>query len=321
MMMQAAAQLFVEIAPEWWLTATEWSGITLGKLVNKYRVRRRASTGRSTRRARQFTAIAAFAVAVGIISTLGGHVDPPTATSGTESVKISGTLLPKAASSTLIGRASVIDGDTIEIHGQHVRFDGIDAPEAAQTCKDAKRKSYRCGQDAALFLEKFITVSSPVRCEFVTFDQYDRFVGECFRADGASLNAAMVRSGYALDWPKHSKGKYASFQKDAKSENAGMWVGTFKPAWEFRAEQRAKLQQDAPANAQPSFAIAKPSNQGSSGSDCNIKGNISSETGERIYHVPGQRFYAKTRISTAKGEKWFCSEDDAIAAGWRRSMQ
>jgi hypothetical protein len=52
---------------------------------------------------------------------------------------------------------------------------------------------------------------------------------------------------------------------------------------------------------------------------CDIKGNISVETGERIYHVPGQKYYAKTRISEGKGERWFCSEAEARAAGWRRS--
>ncbi len=52
---------------------------------------------------------------------------------------------------------------------------------------------------------------------------------------------------------------------------------------------------------------------------CNIKGNISFETGERIYHVPGQEYYLETVISRAKGERWFCSEADARIAGWRRS--
>lgn len=52
---------------------------------------------------------------------------------------------------------------------------------------------------------------------------------------------------------------------------------------------------------------------------CQIKGNISTKTGERIYHVPGQRFYDQTRIDPSKGERWFCSEEDAKRAGWRKS--
>lgn len=52
---------------------------------------------------------------------------------------------------------------------------------------------------------------------------------------------------------------------------------------------------------------------------CHIKGNISSE-GEKIYHVPGQRYYDVTKISLGKGERWFCSESDAVAAGWRKAL-
>ena len=56
------------------------------------------------------------------------------------------------------------------------------------------------------------------------------------------------------------------------------------------------------------------------GSDggCNIKGNISIE-GERIYHVPGQRYYSETMINPAKGERWFCSQWEAWWAGWRKA--
>lgn len=55
------------------------------------------------------------------------------------------------------------------------------------------------------------------------------------------------------------------------------------------------------------------------GSGCNIKGNVSFTTGERIYHVPGQEYYAATRISLLSSERWFCSEAEARQAGWRRS--
>lgn len=55
------------------------------------------------------------------------------------------------------------------------------------------------------------------------------------------------------------------------------------------------------------------------GSGCSIKGNISLNTGERIYHVPGQKYYSQTRISLEHGERWFCSEDEARRAGWRKS--
>jgi len=54
------------------------------------------------------------------------------------------------------------------------------------------------------------------------------------------------------------------------------------------------------------------------GTACNIKGNINTR-GEKIYHVPGQRYYSETRISASHGERWFCSEAEARAAGWRKA--
>ncbi|MDF1598242.1 succinoglycan biosynthesis protein exoi [Mesorhizobium sp. YIM 152430] len=55
------------------------------------------------------------------------------------------------------------------------------------------------------------------------------------------------------------------------------------------------------------------------GSGCDIKGNVSVDTGERIYHVPGQPYYHDTVISMDKGERWFCSEAEARQAGWRKA--
>jgi hypothetical protein len=64
------------------------------------------------------------------------------------------------------------------------------------------------------------------------------------------------------------------------------------------------------------IAISSPAMGQSDG--CVIKGNVNTR-GERIYHVPGQRYYDETRISPSHGERWFCSEQEARAAGWRRA--
>ncbi|MCZ4088678.1 sunset domain-containing protein [Sinorhizobium psoraleae] len=65
--------------------------------------------------------------------------------------------------------------------------------------------------------------------------------------------------------------------------------------------------------------IARWDSLGSIGISCNIKGNVSIDTGERIFHVPGQKYYAQTRIGPEYGERWFCSEEEAWAAGWRKA--
>lgn len=139
-----------------------------------------------------------------------------------------------AADPDVVGRASVIDGDTIEIHGERSRFNGIDAPESRQLCKKADGSDYRCGQMAANALSDFLAASSPTRCEFVNRDRYRRFVGNCFRADGMSVSAWMARNGYAFDWPRYSKGAFAADQEAAKRDGAGLWSGSFVLPWEWR---------------------------------------------------------------------------------------
>lgn len=214
---------------------------------------------------------------------------------------------PALANDQLVGRASVIDGDTIEIHGERVRFNGIDAPESRQLCTDAKGRDYQCGQISANALNEFLSQSRPTRCDFVERDQYGRFVGDCYRADGASVQRWLVGNGHAMDWPRYSQGAYAGQQSEARSKRLGIWAGKFQAPWEWRAAHR-----------ETAVAPVAPLVGATGNGDCKIKGNISRK-GERIYHTPGQKYYAKTRITEGKGERWFCTEDEARKAGWRKS--
>jgi endonuclease YncB( thermonuclease family) len=150
------------------------------------------------------------------------------------------------AEPTLVGRATVIDGDTIELKGERVRLNGIDAPESAQLCRNAMRMRYRCGAASAQALNDLLAASRPTRCEFVERDRYGRFVGDCYRADGASVAELLVLGGWALDWPKYSKGDYSDEQAQAKSNKRGMWAGTFTPPWEWRAERRNRAATQTP---------------------------------------------------------------------------
>lgn len=208
----------------------------------------------------------------------------------------------------IAGVASVIDGDTIQIRGHLIRFSGIDAPESQQYCHDAKGFEYACGRRSAEALDGFLSSSKPVQCTFVSWDRVGRYVGRCARADGSDVAGWQVENGQALDWPRYSHGAYAGLQAYAQAAKLGLWAGTFQKPWDWRAQHTATKQQ----TSAPVFAL------GNSG--CNIKGNISAD-GERIYHLPGQKFYTVTKISKARGEKWFCSEAEARAAGWRRSKR
>lgn len=214
-----------------------------------------------------------------------------------------------AAQNELIGRASIIDGDTITVAGQSVRFNGIDAPESQQRCTNGSGASYACGRVAANALDKFLAGSRPTRCAFVEWDQYGRFVGDCYRADGESVARWLVRNGHAVDWARYSGGAYAADQAAASEQRIGLWAGEFQPPWEWRAERRNSAVEKAKDTAAPQPLLS---------TGCNIKGNISKK-GARIYHVPGQKYYDRTRIDRSKGERMFCSEAEARKAGWRRS--
>ncbi|TJU72556.1 MAG: thermonuclease family protein [Mesorhizobium sp.] len=207
------------------------------------------------------------------------------------------------------GRASVIDGDTVEIAGQRIRFNGIDAPESRQHCDDAKGFDYPCGRRAAQALDQFLAASRPLHCSFVERDRYGRLVGNCNRADGRNVQKWLVEQGLALDWPRYSNGAFAAEQRTAKAAHRGVWQGRFDQPWDWRAENAGKVE----TVSDPSTSV------GLLDSGCNIKGNISS--GGHIYHVPGQKYYDETRITSQKGERWFCSEADARAAGWRKARR
>lgn len=125
----------------------------------------------------------------------------------------------------------VIDGDGIELAGQSVRLWGIDAPELGQECsKDGRR--YPCGEKAKDALTAFLGAAAPI-CETVNRDRYGREVAKCEVA-GDDLARLMVRSGWAVDWPRYSKSAYAEDQDEAEAHKRGLWAGFFAAPWEWR---------------------------------------------------------------------------------------
>jgi hypothetical protein len=165
-------------------------------------------------------------------------------------------------------------------------------------------KGYRCGQRAAFALDDKIGVQN-VRCDLLDRDQYDRHIGRCFLG-GTDLYQWMVRNGHAVAYRRFST-EYVPAENAARQEGAGMWQGEFDLPWDWRRGQRripGRWQ-----NCRCGFGPGLP-----------VKGNIS-RSGERIYRVPGQQHYEQTRIDEASGERWFCSEEEAQAAGWRRAKR
>ena len=207
------------------------------------------------------------------------------------------------AAGQMSGRAVPIDGDTIELAGERVRLHGIDAPESAQTCLDASEVAYPCGERATRALRALIDGQS-VSCRQTDTDRYGRVVAVCHRGE-VDLNAAMVREGWAVAFVEYAT-DYVAEEAQAKRERRGIWGGKFVVPAAYRKGAQQGENRPRPATTQAQ--------------DCSIKGNIA-KSGERIYHVPGDPFYSRTKVDQGAGERWFCSEQEAQAAGWRRASR
>ena len=141
------------------------------------------------------------------------------------------------------GNAIVVDGDTIKIKGEKIRFGGIDAPESyfkgkKQTCIEDNKEVF-CGQISKDKLIEKIGTNS-VKCKIEkNKDKYKRLIGECF-IKNESLSIFMVRNGYAFDWPYYSKGKFAKDQEHAKTNKLGFWNMKFEYPWIWKKKVREK---------------------------------------------------------------------------------
>lgn len=136
-----------------------------------------------------------------------------------------------AANNTISGTASVIDGDTIEIHGARIRLHAIDAVEGRQRCRLPDGSVWRCGRDASFALANRIG-RAPVTCEIRDIDRYGRYVGVCFQK-GEDLNDWMVRNGWALAYRRYGM-DYVRAEKEARAAAIGIWASEFIAPWDWR---------------------------------------------------------------------------------------
>lgn len=198
----------------------------------------------------------------------------------------------------------VIDGDTIEIEGgQRIRYIGMDTPETVDP-----RKPVQCFGREASNKNKELVEGKDIRLEkdVSETDKYGRLLRYIYlpAADSNSgdlfVNEYLIKEGYAhaSSYPPDIKyqEQFSAAERDAQENTRGLW------------------------NACSANSLENSSSFQPQQSDCKIKGNISS-SGEKIYHMPGQYYYEKTVIDTSRGEKWFCTEDEAQTVGWRKAKK
>ncbi|MCX5581744.1 thermonuclease family protein [Kaistia terrae] len=187
-----------------------------------------------------------------------------------------------------------IDGDTLRVDGTTIRIFGIDAPEAGQKCRKPGRGTWRCGQEAIAAMEGAVAEGN-VTCVDRGKEIYGRALGVC-KVAGLDLGRLMVKEGMAWAFRRYSN-DYAETENQARAAGVGVWEQESETPWDYRAHRWEVAKQEAP-------------------NGCPIKGNINRK-GEHIYHAPWSPWYAKTKVSVEQGERWFCDEGEAIAAGWR----
>ena len=135
----------------------------------------------------------------------------------------------------IMGQASVIEGDIIEVGGVRIRLHGIDAPESDQSCRDASGKDYRCGQKAVLVLSGLIGKTS-VSCHQEVTDRDGRIVATC-KTSKADLNQTMVRQGWAVADQEFSS-RYVADERLARASRTGLWSGSFEPPSEWQRKSK-----------------------------------------------------------------------------------
>jgi endonuclease YncB( thermonuclease family) len=197
------------------------------------------------------------------------------------------------APSIVEGRAVAISGDTLRVGGRLVRLAGIEAPERSQQCVRTGGKRWPCGVSAAQALSRLVR-SRAVSCELAGREEGGPSHAAC-RVGATDLAAELVGKGHVF--AGQGSTTYAALETKAREGRSGIWRGSVERPAEYRAKRWEAAKRAAPEG-------------------CPIKGSLTAEG--RVYVLPWSRDYERVRMRGGKGERWFCSEAEAEAAGWRR---
>lgn len=241
------------------------------------------------------------------------------------------TTTSESGQKTLYEVQSVVDGDTIRIiyEGKEtsVRLIGVNTPETVDP-----RTTVECfGKEASDYLKGLLTgktVEIEPDSSQTDRDKYDRLLRYVY-LDGEDVGLKILNGGYGHEYtyniPYAKQSAYKAAEQSANNNKKGLWAngvcenasGTTSSGSSSSSSDTTNTQPATPTTTTPTAPATTTTTPAASSSNCNIKGNISSNG--KIYHMPGQKYYSTTKIDTSKGERWFCSEAEAQAARWRKS--
>jgi len=230
-----------------------------------------------------------------------------------------------ATGSCWAAEATITDADTLVLNGRPYRLDGIDAPETDQTCLTTTGAVWTCGVEARDQLKRFVSGRS-VRCDDKGPDPVyrNRRIAICW-VDGEtmSLNQWLVVEGWALNFEPYAKGRFKADQEIARDKSKGIWAGCFVTPQDLRRRDKSNARLFGSACAKDKEQEARNllfPDHPAMPLGCSIKGKLATRahfTGHRgIYHLEGCRSYRRTQSP----DRWFCSELEAQAEGFRKAF-
>jgi endonuclease YncB( thermonuclease family) len=204
--------------------------------------------------------------------------------------------LPLIGGKALQGRAQAVGADTLRVGSTTLRLAGIDVPEPEQRCGRAGGRGCRASAEVAL--SRLVSGRS-VSCSISGSDSLGRSLGQCTAGD-KDVAAELVRQGHVFA-EEGMLSRYASQEREAKAAKAGIWSGADveRPS-AFRAKSWEEAKRRAPDG-------------------CPIKGQVAG--GSRTYVLPWDSDYDRLRVQKTRGERWFCSEREAVSAGFKAAQR
>ncbi len=209
--------------------------------------------------------------------------------------RLAQTLTSTAApAATISGTVTVVSAHTLRVAGSLIQLAGVETPDENQTCLRDGQKPWRCGAAAKAALER-LARGRKAECVGTPGGGDAGATETTCTVNGKDIGAELVRTGFAFSSPGLLSSSYAAEEDEAKGAKAGLWAGTAERAADWRARIWNEASRAAPGG-------------------CPIKGRVTS--GSRVYVLPWSSGYSKVTVREARGERWFCSEDEARTSGW-----